>query len=342
MLTIGTTGTNGNSTQGVAVGASGGNNAVDTFVQMAGGNSVTRSSPFVDYEFDEAFVGDDHGFLHKFTGVFNGTLAEVVDGFWPANVGADTILTSPVVFNGRIFFGGDNGRLYCVLATEGLLPDLEHRRWYRRPFSMRRSWMAAPAAYSWRLRMRQGAILVQTTINIWTTPITVRMGNRTPLGFDIHNGAFDHNYLTGADPSAGFMYFCGVATSGAAPTLYRVGFNSIGRVNDTRDANSLQLTNAVTDNDVCSPLTEIYNPSTPGGPTDLLFVTIARNNQPAAEDSTATVWPVWTLRRGSRATFDRSFNCRRARARARAPSSSTTSRTSCRPGWQVRQTLLMT
>jgi hypothetical protein len=56
-----------------------------------------------------------------------------------------------------------------------------------------------------------------------------------------------------------------------------VGFNSIGQVNDVRDANSLQLTTAITDQDVCSPLTEMYNPNTPGGPTDLLFVTIARN-----------------------------------------------------------------
>ena len=73
------------------------------------------------------------------------------------------------------------------------------------------------------------------------------------------------------------MYFCGVATSGDAPTLYRVGFNAIGRVNDTRDAGSLALVNGDNDNDECSPLTEIYNPSTPGGPTDLLFVTLARN-----------------------------------------------------------------
>ena len=147
---------------------------------------------------------------------------------------------------------------------------------------------------------------MQTTINLDNT-VTVRMGNRTDRDFDIHNGAFDHNYLTGADPSAGFMYFCGVATSGNAPTLYRVGFNSIGRVNDTRDALSFLLTNAVPNNDECSPLTEIYNPNTPGGPTDLLFVTLAHNAKRLQRTRAVTVWPVWTLRRRSRLGFRRAF-----------------------------------
>ena len=115
VLTIGTTGTNGSSTAGVAVGAAGGNNAVDTSLTMIGGVRVTRSSPFVDYAADVAYVGDDDGNIHKFTGVFKGTLAEA-GGPWPVNVGAVTILTGPVAYNGRIFVGGDNGSLYCVTA----------------------------------------------------------------------------------------------------------------------------------------------------------------------------------------------------------------------------------
>ena len=68
------------------------------------------------------------------------------------------------------------------------------------------------------------SILVQATIYL-TSVTTVNMGNDPASGFDIHNGAFDHNYLTGADPSAGFMYFCGVQTvSGNAPDAVPGGF----------------------------------------------------------------------------------------------------------------------
>ena len=160
MLTIGTTGTNGDSTRGVVPGAEGGNNAVDTFLPFSNGASNTRSSPFVVYDADVAFVGDDHGFIHKFNGVFNGTLTEQ-GGAWPARVGSeladDTILTSPVFFADRIFVGGANGKLYCLTAVGvPCSPVSSLDVGTDAPFSIRRSWMAAPGAYSWRLRMRQG------------------------------------------------------------------------------------------------------------------------------------------------------------------------------------------
>jgi hypothetical protein len=42
------------------------------------GNNDTFSAPFYDYKNDALYVGDDSGYLHKFTPVFNGTPAEVV------------------------------------------------------------------------------------------------------------------------------------------------------------------------------------------------------------------------------------------------------------------------
>ncbi|HUL34641.1 MAG TPA: hypothetical protein VL128_12200, partial [Candidatus Eisenbacteria bacterium] len=55
----------------------------------------TNSSVYYDYGNDMAWVGDDLGNLHEFTGVFNGTPAEVIGGGWPAAISM-AALTSPV------------------------------------------------------------------------------------------------------------------------------------------------------------------------------------------------------------------------------------------------------
>lgn len=68
VTTIGTTGSNGTVASPKAPGS--GNNAADSSITMSGSVSVTFSSPFVDYQDDIAYVGDDSGNLHKFTPVF--------------------------------------------------------------------------------------------------------------------------------------------------------------------------------------------------------------------------------------------------------------------------------
>jgi len=92
------------------------NNAVDTKITMSGGVSDTRSAPYVDYSGDIAYVGDDSGKLHKFTGVFMGTPAEAGSP-WPVTVKAGVILTSPVFDQGtsqNIFVGGSGSNLWCI------------------------------------------------------------------------------------------------------------------------------------------------------------------------------------------------------------------------------------
>jgi hypothetical protein len=88
------------------------NAAVDNRILIyANGNSgpmITRSSPFVDYKNDIAYLGDDNGNLHKFTnvfGIFGGAPAEVtISGYWPSctgsyssSCGSAPVLSSPVV-----------------------------------------------------------------------------------------------------------------------------------------------------------------------------------------------------------------------------------------------------
>jgi hypothetical protein len=83
----------------------------------------TNSPPFYDYAHgsDTLWVGDDLGYLHKFTGVFNGTPAEVVGGGWPVHVSteASPVLTAPVYdsTSGLIFVNDASGYLHSVNAA---------------------------------------------------------------------------------------------------------------------------------------------------------------------------------------------------------------------------------
>ena len=85
------------------------------------------SSPFYDYAHDVLYVGDDLGFLHKFTGVFFGTPTEVVAtgpaSLWPANL---TLgfghLSNPVYVDSfdEVLVTASDGDLYAVDSTGGV------------------------------------------------------------------------------------------------------------------------------------------------------------------------------------------------------------------------------
>jgi len=71
--------------------------------------SDSGSSAWYDYGLDTVWVGDDNGMLHKFTGVFAGSPAEVTTGGWPVKVSASP-LNGPVrdPVTGNVFVGDYN------------------------------------------------------------------------------------------------------------------------------------------------------------------------------------------------------------------------------------------
>ena len=84
----------------------------------------TNSPPFYDYNADTLWVGDNSGYLHKFTGVFKGTPGEITTGGWPIHVTTEkgltsSILTGPVYdsTSGLIFVNDATGYLHSVNAT---------------------------------------------------------------------------------------------------------------------------------------------------------------------------------------------------------------------------------
>ena len=231
------------------------NSAVDTKVTMSGGVAVTSSSPFVDYANDIAYVGDDTGKLHKFTGVFLGALAEAGSP-WPVTVASGIILTGPVFDGGaskNIFIGGSDGKLYCVTSAGAACST---------PSITVGSTAVddAPIVDSTHQTVFAEA---ETSANVVLAQAPTALGSQVPAlmgkssaGQHVYNGVFDSAYF--ANVSTGHMYFCGNDAS-AHNTLLRVSFNSSGTMSSTPDPGSFALTTAATVD--CTPLTAILNTS---------------------------------------------------------------------------------
>ena len=80
----------------------------------------TTSSVFPDYTHDVLWVGGALGWLHKITGAFHGTPAEVTTGGFPVQVSATTTSISSPVYDqtsGNVFVGDASGFFYRVSST---------------------------------------------------------------------------------------------------------------------------------------------------------------------------------------------------------------------------------
>ncbi len=241
-----------------------------------------QSSPFYNYATDELYVGDDGGKLWKATGVFNGTPA-LAGGGWAAGILVNLAhkLTSPVLefTSSHVIVGDDSGRLSYVRDTgsptgacgTGSVPCLGTPS----ITAFTANTLVDPViidgstgkifAFGGGGTSLVNAKVVQTDTTFSST-VAAAVGQSSTV--PIHSGAFSDGYFTGADPSAGFLYVCGKNSSTDSPTLYRIGFSSLGVMNSTKDTSSLPLS---ADTAQCSPLTEIKN-TNQGGGTDWLFL----------------------------------------------------------------------
>jgi hypothetical protein len=238
------------------------NSAVDTKITMSGNVAVTLSSPFVDYANDIAYVGDDKGVLHKFTGVFNGTPAEVTTVPWPFIVNSGKILTAPTYdsISGHIFVGGAAGNLWCVTSAGAFCSTSN--------VPVGTAVNDAPLVDSTNQTVfavaNTGAneVQVQATTSL-ASLVTATMGKNSPQ--PIYDGAFDSAYLNNV--SNGHLYECGADASGNQ-LLLRFSFNAAGTMASTPDSGSFALAIQPT---TCAPLTEVLNTSQGN---DYLFVGI--------------------------------------------------------------------
>jgi len=246
------------------------------------------SAPFVDYANDVIYVGDNKGSLHKFTGVFNGTPAEVTAG-WPIVVNLNRGLSSPAYdsVSGNVFVGDATGRLSYVRETtstvgscsSGSPPCLGAAT--QQVGGGGGSILDGPildstAGFVFAVNgtdaLNNGTILQANTS--LTSQVQFSIGGTGILGIGtLHNGAFDQTYLnSSAGNIAGFMYICGKAPlSTNRPAIYQLSFTSAGVLNSV---GTPLLLNSTRNGVACSPVTEFNNTGASSASGDWIFFSI--------------------------------------------------------------------
>jgi hypothetical protein len=237
---------------------------------LNGSPNDTTSSPFYDFASDSIYVGDAAGKLHKFSGVFNGSPAEVTSGF-PETLGT-TALTSPVFDNGtskKVFVTDAGGFLYSVPAAggskitsaqvgfgtpgtvDGPFVDPNTEKVY--------VFVGDDAATA------GGVFQFAAAFAANNGGIEETLGSANTGSF-IYDGDFDNTYFTGAG-TTGHLYVCGYHSGGTQPRLYQITMNAgfTGGV-ITYDTPSGGTAN-------CSPVTEFNVDAT----HDWIFLSLTAN-----------------------------------------------------------------
>jgi hypothetical protein len=266
-----------------------------------------RSAPFVDYTNDVIYVGDIFGSLHKFTGVFSGTPAEVTTG-WPIKISnTNSSLGSPVYdsISGNIFVGDSSGRLSYVLETNGTVgscgtgspPCLGSST--QQVGGGSGSVLDAPIldgsngfvfAVNGTDTLNHGTILQANTD--LSSAVEFPIGGTGTIGSGaMYSGAFDQTYLnSSAGNVAGFMYVCGKDPSHInRPAVYQLSFTSAGVLNSV---GTPLVMNSGSDGGVCSPITEINNTGSSSASGDWIFFSIgntAANSSPIPPTSNCRI-----------------------------------------------------
>jgi hypothetical protein len=256
--------------------------------------AIAPSSPYYDYDSDTMYVGDDGGNLHKFTGVFAGSPAEVTTGGWPVTMtpvdtGAQQ-LGSPVLDqpSGNVFVGDNFGNLFfvrlattslgtCNAASNGGVPPCVGSVTFNDGDTSTTKIAVGPIVDSNTQRLfvffspaggGPGAYVGQnnTSLSLASPPL-VNVGEGT--AHRLNDGALDELYYSTDNQvgqGTGWMYVCGSNTTTNAAVLERIAVTN-GAMNTALDSTTWAASSASAR---CDPLTEFYNANMTA-PTDYLF-----------------------------------------------------------------------
>lgn len=267
-------------------------------IAFSGGANDTNSAPFYSYANDTIYVGDNNGFLHKFTGVFDDTSApmEVTTG-WPIHVDAAANLTSPVFdgISGNIYVGDDTGLLSFVRevgSTVGICSPQPCLDPTAVPVGTGGAIVDSPVvdgtngmvfAVNGTDTTSNGTI-VQATSDLSTSVISFPIGGTANPGSAIYSGIFDNAYYNSSVPNiAGHMYVCGKDPANAdRPAIYQLSFDPASAT--LTDVGTPLTGLASADGEACSPVTEFDNPNGGGAgiEQDWIFLSIGNHASTAA------------------------------------------------------------
>jgi len=274
----GVSGSNGTVSSPVAPGT--GNGASDSAITLNGSPTVTYSSVFYDYGDDAAYVGDDNGYLHKFSPVFAGPAQEVVAPaggiVWPALISSGHKLTSPVLDpgSGRLWVS-DGSSLYSVSPTYGSGTGSA----IVASASLGSDIVDAPIVDGGNglVYIFVGSVPEVARFSIATFPLTTQtaiVGTGSP-SVPIYDGDFNNVYYNSV-AGTGTLNVCG--NPGGNPILYQVAISS-GTLGSVTQGPVLANANVA-----CSPLVEYFNTHTS---TDWLFGGVPANSCGATGGTTA-------------------------------------------------------
>lgn len=258
------------------------------------GADDTTSSVFIDYSGDIAWVGDSSGSLHKFTGVFLGTPAEV-GAPWPVQVNGGAAPVSSPVFDqtSRKLFvgdvGGAGGFLYRVDASTGVVitsaqldfgvgivagPIVDSAGGHVYVFASN----DGSTNCNGGIDPCSAVYELGASFPVGDFGVEVSLGDSSATPNPLYDGAFDHSYYS-SGTATGNLYVCGTAQTTLNPTLYQIPIQA-GVLGGSLGI-ALQVNGLATSGPTCSPVTDVYNPNTAGGPTEWIFAS-AQNHGVAA------------------------------------------------------------
>jgi hypothetical protein len=254
-----------------------GNTAVDTRIAFTGG---ATTGPYIDYTHDVAYVTTNGtaSVMHKISGVFNGTPAEVTTGGWPATIPGNPGVSTPVYDNisRHVFATDGNGNIDYV--DDSVSPAVVHSG----SFSFASTGItAAPVVvdssrqkvYAFAGNPGGNAVAAQGDTNLTAASrvvVTIGSGSNNA----VLEGDFNNAYYTGGAFGTAFLYVVGNDSSLLqAPSLFNIGFaDSSFKLNTTTANGPRALSTGLATGIIASPITEFFN-SKLG--KDFLFVSVS-------------------------------------------------------------------
>jgi hypothetical protein len=248
-----------------------------------------------DYTNDVAWVGGARGWLHKITGVFNGTPTEIRNALFPVQVSPPSTnpLSNPVYdhFSKNVFVGDAGGFFYRVASATGAVAiksaqldfgtglvespilDVTNGLVYVFASSDGSAACGVGAACSAVYQLSTTFLPAATgsKVTVGTSVVSGSLPNPNPL----YIGGFDSTYYS-TPGGTGNLYVCG--NTGAGPTLYRVpitagAFGTVAAVAALTPAASKPS---------CSPVTSFSNPNASEGKAEHAFFSVKNNGRPTA------------------------------------------------------------
>ena len=256
----------------------------------------TNSSPYVDYEYDRAYVGNDAGELFRIKDAFCTHVnpaypscnAPSLDSTWgtggmvtvgPGSCAGTTssMLTGPVVdsVTGNVYVGCADGKLYGFDSTGAPLSPGFVTVGEGTLASGVGGIADAPVvdgvnAFVYATSGSNGAnaVLVQASTTNLGVAATATLGAARVR--NVHTPALNDAYFSSATSTNWAILSCGFNAGGTATRLFAVGFNGARNMNAGAPpaGNSRQIRAAA---DECSPPTEFLNT---GSGTDWLFLSV--------------------------------------------------------------------